>query len=178
MRFPFIAACFAVAAFMFILSLPGIPEQIRELAAFIGMSGYEWHWWNYVGVSFGLILMLFSLYPLWLQAARFFGGDAVVNWTAVRARVIEASLMLCIFTALGIGIGAYIIFAPTYVWFHPKIPWPEQAKIAAQCEKESIKASTAAFGRDRGREIAHYYGACLVEKGFVRIDASKIRNGQ
>ena len=121
-------------------------------------------------------------FVVWLFRKRLANFLLVIAGKTSNSKIIPDALSkfpaLWVIPIIAVGLGAYIVFAPSYIWFHPKIPWQEQIKIAAQCEKESIKASTAAFGRDRGREIARYYGACLVEKGFVRVDASKIRSGQ
>ena len=59
------AIWFAVAGFLLLVSLPGLPEQIRTLAEELGVTGAEWHWWNYTGVFIAVVLMFLSAYPLW-----------------------------------------------------------------------------------------------------------------
>ncbi len=56
---------FSVGATLFLLALPTLPEQIRALAAMLGVLEAEWHLWNYVGVIVGLLLMMYSLHPAW-----------------------------------------------------------------------------------------------------------------
>lgn len=61
---------FAVAGFLFLVSLPGLPEHIRALAEQLGTTGAEWHWWNYLGVSIAVVLMSLSVYPPWRRLLR------------------------------------------------------------------------------------------------------------
>ena len=55
------AFVFAFAGVVLLVSLPEVPSQIRALAEALGVTGAEWHWWNYAGVLLALFLMLLVL---------------------------------------------------------------------------------------------------------------------
>ena len=165
------AICFALAGFTILLSLPGMPEQVRDFVEWVGMSGADWHWWNYLGVSIGLILMFLSIYPAWRRILRFVGtGGLAVNWQAVGVYtkalwlpVLSLAALISVTTGL-IYYVAFVYERPKWVWTHPAFSFAEIQKEKARCEMRAIEA--VGGGPKIGSARYEYESACLAARGF------------
>ncbi len=166
------AIFFAVSAFVLLLSLPTIPEQIRGWAEALGMIGAEWHWWNYLGVSIGLIMMLFSLYPVWRWVA---GNASALTKSDINLSfgdILGIASMLVMVCLIGWGV-YYIIFVyerpQSPVWVHPTLPPAEQEKAKAKCRIAAYEAIGAGTGKPSDPTPWHrnsYVDQCLIARGF------------
>ncbi len=45
------------------LSWPEVVNSLQNTLGNLGMIGPEWHWWNYLGVSIGALILLWAIYP-------------------------------------------------------------------------------------------------------------------
>ena len=156
---------------MLLLALPDIPEQIRALAELLGMSEAEWHWWNYLGVGLGLIVMFASVYPAWRRLAGFvLGGGITLKGPPLR-EVIWPLLgligLLMILAGIIVGVVHLLTMErPSFVWTHPYEPAWEHEKDKAECEMLALEKIgtgdwvTTASGRER------YMNACMTRKGY------------
>ena len=172
------ALWFAIAALLLLLSLPGIPEQIRLLAELIGMAGAEWYWWNYVGICIALILFFLSAYPLWRRITCFVGENRVtVDWALVRAnaKALAGLVLMALMLALIGGGIYYVVFVhdPTRtVWDHPTLSPAEQSQGHAECRMKAYEAIEGSrFSDDQAR--SDYTRSCLVSRGFVSREVKK-----
>lgn len=166
------ALWFAVAAFLLLVSLPGVPEQIRILAELLGMSGAEWRWWNYAGVAAGLILMFTWFYSISQRVRRYIGGgERTLDWRILIAYA--KGLWLPLFAVAAVaGIVIAIIVAlihyepsPKMVWSHPTLSMAEQEREKAECR---MRASETFRNRLKYWTEYHQYEAdCLTTKGFM-----------
>ena len=169
------ALYFAVAVFLLLLSLPGIPEQIRAFAELLGMSGAEWNWWNYVGVSLALILMFYSLHPLWQRLVRFIGGGGVkLNFSMVRNMMTVQLAIALIAAPIIVGGIIHLLTRewPSYVWVHPTLSAEKQKRAKANCRMKAYKVIGGGTGKMLDRTEDHwrsYVADCLTSKGFERI---------
>ena len=161
---------FAVAAFLLLLSLPGIPEEIRALAELLGMSEAEWHWWNYTGVCFALILMFFSVHPVWRRLAGFVSeGRVTVEWRVIAPLV---ALVVASGAIIGAVIYLFTVERPSFVWAHPTMTLSDQEKAKAECRMAAYEA----IGGGRGgimdpsvTDRSDYVATCLTSRGFKRV---------
>lgn len=165
------AFVFAFAGVVLLVSLPEVPSQIRALAEALGVTGAEWHWWNYAGVLLALFLMLLSSYPAW-------------KWVTKNARIrIEPppsprDIILLITIAVAfVGIVALFLTTdwskPIYVWKHPKLTLDEQIQVKAKCRIAAYDAIGAGRGGLRDPTSvarSNYVRDCLTIKGFTFIE--------
>ena len=175
---------FAVAAVLLLLSLPGIPEQIRALAELLGMKEAEWHWWNYAGVCVALIVMFFSVYPAWRRLVGFVSeGGVTVEWPMIRDVIAPlVALAVAIGVIVGTGIYLFTVERPSFVWTHPTMTLSDQEKAKAECRMaayEAIGGSRGGIMDTSATDRSDYVATCLTSKGFkwVQVKAdSKVRN--
>lgn len=163
------AITFAVGAFLLIISLPGIPEQIKALAEMLGMSGAEWEWWNYAGVSLGSIFMLFFIYPFCMRMLRFFSGDSVtLDLRMIRNMVISpvAGIVVAVITVFAFGVYVFTKEGPSFAWRHPTLPLTKQEEIAGKCRMRAIEAVGGRGNFSANYMRSKYREACLAANGF------------
>ena len=160
---------FAIAAFLLLLSLPAIPGQIRALAEFLGMSGAEWQWWNYAGVSIALIMMFLSAYPAWRRLVRFVsGGEVTLDWPLVRDVIAPVVVVaVSVVTIIGVVIYLFTMERPSFTWTHPALAVQEQEKAKADCKMQAFDAIGGRGSLSAIDARNNYRSACLTAKGFV-----------
>ena len=103
---------FAFAGVVFVLSLPEIPQQIRGVAAAVGITDAEWHGWNYLGVIAALFIMALSIHP-------------ICQWTTRKAFSLVSSSRLETFKLpdLTYAFITLVLFAILFLGVLPPILW-------------------------------------------------------
>ena len=134
------------------------------------MSGAEWNWWNYAGVSTGLILMFLSLYPVSRRVLRRVSGSRMMfDWQTVSAYAKALWLPLLALSGLVIVVVGMIVALiyydpPKKIWAHPTLSAAEQKKAKAECEMRAIEVGGS--GPRIGSARYEYEAACLNSMGF------------
>ena len=159
------AFAFAFAGVVLLVSLPEVPSQIRALAEALGVTGAEWHWWNYAGVLLGLFIMLLTSYPAW-------------KWVTKNARIrIEPpptprDIIILIAMAVAI-VGIIFLFLttewskPIYAWAHSTMALSDQVIANAECRMQAFDSIGGSSHPSRYGARNEYISACLTSKGFA-----------
>ena len=131
-----------------------------------GLLMFEWFdfptFMNSVIGSLFVGLVLVSAAPLWMKCLKPLG---VVNFKKV--------LGVMVFPGILIG---FVVLSATFLGYsersrtpsyHPDLSDEEAARVYAECEMESIEATSAIGSRSsRDYQRVNYRGACLIKKGF------------